>query len=209
MLATEGQTTGLENPTSSAALQPETTEAYVWVAPSGLVLTQGGASDGATLEETTGAPNVSDSHVSYLASQLELERGHVWELTQQNLELSRQKKRSSTTAWLARDNARMQGDYGPYGNMGFHDHSYQEHGHLNQGAPKGSLYANTMFQGEEAYHPDDGGYANYIGPYAFVPYCTAQALTYGAGTTHEQSNHGNHILPENRRSRQATRGWVK
>ncbi|KAE8009086.1 hypothetical protein FH972_005540 [Carpinus fangiana] len=88
MSATEGQTTGPENPTSSMALQPETTEAYVWVAPSGIVLTQGGASDGATLEETTRAPNVSDPHVSYLASQLELERGRVRELTQQNLELS-------------------------------------------------------------------------------------------------------------------------
>ncbi|KAE7997304.1 hypothetical protein FH972_001950 [Carpinus fangiana] len=178
MSATEGQTTGPENPTSSAALQPETTETYVWVAPFGLVLTQGGASDGATLEETTEAPNVSDLHVSYLASQLELERGRVWELTQQNLELSRQvhteeylrsTKRGmqhqeygqhygsggvipdvyfrhdeymshETTLeeeefyhGMAREgyNAGMQGDYGPYGNMGFQDHSYQEHGHLN------------------------------------------------------------------------------
>ncbi|KAB8408218.1 hypothetical protein FH972_024830 [Carpinus fangiana] len=201
MSATEGQTIGPENPTSSAALQPETTEAYVWVAPSGLVLTQGGASDGATLEETIAAPNVIDSHVSYLASQLELERAPgLW--------TALWFRRSNTGRILQHDeymshkttseeeefyhgmarwgyNAGMHGDYGSYGNMGFQDHSYQEHGLLNQGAPGGSLYANTLFQGEKAYHQGGGGYANYTGPYAFAPYCTAQAPTYGAGTTHE------------------------
>ncbi|KAE8076191.1 hypothetical protein FH972_014855 [Carpinus fangiana] len=43
-------TSGSENPTSSIAPQPETTNAYVWVAPLGTVLAQGGTSDGAMLE---------------------------------------------------------------------------------------------------------------------------------------------------------------
>ncbi|KAE8009757.1 hypothetical protein FH972_006175 [Carpinus fangiana] len=89
MSATEGQTTGPEDPTLSAALQPETTNAYVWATPPGIVFTQSGASDGAARGETAGTPDVSGSHVSYLASQLEMERGRVRELTQQNLELSR------------------------------------------------------------------------------------------------------------------------
>ncbi|KAE8022165.1 hypothetical protein FH972_007991 [Carpinus fangiana] len=112
MLATEGQTTGTENPTSSTALQPEAPEAYIWVAPSSMVLTQGGANDGTVLEETTGAPNASDPHISYLASQLELERGHVRELTQQNLELSRQ---VHTEEYLRSADREVQHqEYGPY-----------------------------------------------------------------------------------------------
>jgi hypothetical protein len=90
MSTTGGHTSGPENPTSSMAPQPETTNAYVWVTPPGMVLTQGGTSDGTTLGEATRAPEVSDSQMSYLASQLELKRNRVWELTQQNLELSQQ-----------------------------------------------------------------------------------------------------------------------
>ncbi|KAE8100830.1 hypothetical protein FH972_018681 [Carpinus fangiana] len=118
MSATKGQTTGPKNPTSSTTLQPETTDAYVWVAPPDIVLTQGGASGGAVQGEATRTPNVSGSYVSYLASQLELEKGHVRELTQQNLELSRQvhtgeylrsaekgmqHQESSTAAWPVGD----------------------------------------------------------------------------------------------------------
>ncbi|KAE7997261.1 hypothetical protein FH972_001909 [Carpinus fangiana] len=164
MSATEGQTTGPENPTSSAALQPETTEAYVWVAPSSLVLTQGGASDGATLEETTGAPNVGDSHVhteEYLRS---AKRGLQHQEYGQHygfggviqdvyFQLDEYMSHETTPeeeefyhgVARRRYNVGMQEDYGSYSNMGFQDHSYQEHGHLNQGAPEGSLCANTPF----------------------------------------------------------------
>jgi hypothetical protein len=90
MSATEGHTNGSENPTSSTAPQPETTNAYVWVAPPGTVLAKGGTSDGAILESALEPLEVGDSQMSYLTSQLELERSRVWELTQQNLELSRQ-----------------------------------------------------------------------------------------------------------------------
>ncbi|KAE7997836.1 hypothetical protein FH972_002437 [Carpinus fangiana] len=199
MSATEGQTTGLENPTSSAALQLEAIEAHVWVAPSGIVLTQGGTSDGATLEEAIGAPNVSDSHVhteEYLRS---AERGmrhqkygqrygsggvipDVYFRHDEYVSHETTPEEDEFYHGMARGgyNAGMQGDYGPYSNMGFQDHSYQEHGHLNQGAPEGSLCVNTMFQGKEAYHLGGGGYTNYMGPYAFAPYCTAQAPTIGA-----------------------------
>ncbi|KAE8076504.1 hypothetical protein FH972_015151 [Carpinus fangiana] len=57
------------------AFQPKDTEAYVWVVPSSIVLTQGGASDGAALEETTGAPNVSDPYVQIEEYLRSAERG--------------------------------------------------------------------------------------------------------------------------------------
>ncbi|KAE8008527.1 hypothetical protein FH972_005030 [Carpinus fangiana] len=90
MSATGGHTSGPGNPVSSTTPQPKTTNAYVWVVPPGMTPTQGGTHDGATRGEATGAPEVSDSQMSYLTSQLELERNRVRELTQQNLELSRQ-----------------------------------------------------------------------------------------------------------------------
>ncbi|KAE8099749.1 hypothetical protein FH972_017705 [Carpinus fangiana] len=81
-----------------------------------MVLTQGGASDGTVLKETTGAPNASDPHISYLASQLELERDRVRELTQQNLELSRQ---VHTEEYLRSADREVQHrEYGPYYDSG-------------------------------------------------------------------------------------------
>ncbi|KAE8100831.1 hypothetical protein FH972_018682 [Carpinus fangiana] len=90
MSATDGQTTDPKDPTSSTALQPETINAYVWVTPPDIVFTQSGAGDRVAREDATGTHDVSGSHVSYLASQLEMERSCVRELTQKNLELSRQ-----------------------------------------------------------------------------------------------------------------------
>jgi hypothetical protein len=61
MSATEGHTSGQENPASSTTPQPETTNAYVWVTPPSMVLTQGGTNDGTMLGEAARAPEVGDS----------------------------------------------------------------------------------------------------------------------------------------------------
>jgi hypothetical protein len=198
--------------------------------------------DGATRGEAAGTLEVTDSHISYLASQLELERGRVRELTQHNLELSRQvhtreylqnakgrmqyqehgqhygfggaipdvyfrcdeygsheaTPEEEYYRGIAREgyNARSQGDYGPYGNVGYQDCGHQEYNHLNKGALEGSLYVNNLFHGGGVYHPYGGEYVGYTEPYAFTPYHAMQAPTHGGGMIYEQGNYETYTLPE-------------
>jgi hypothetical protein len=90
MSATGGQTSDEEHPVSSSILQPKTTNAYTWVTSFDVVFTQVGPVVGTRQGEGIKAPEANDSRASYLASQLELERGRIRELMQQNEELSHQ-----------------------------------------------------------------------------------------------------------------------
>ena len=88
MSAIVGQTSDVEHPASSSAPQPEITNAYTWVTSIDAVFTQVRSTVGARQGEDVRIPKTSNSQTNYLAFQLELERGHVWELMQQNEELS-------------------------------------------------------------------------------------------------------------------------
>jgi hypothetical protein len=90
MSAIGGQTSDAKHPASSSVPQPETTNAYTWVTPSDIVFTQTGPIAGAKQGEGVRILEANDSQASYLAFQLELERGCVRELMQQNEKLSHQ-----------------------------------------------------------------------------------------------------------------------
>jgi hypothetical protein len=80
MSATRGQMSNTEHPTPSTIPQPETTNSYIWVTSSDAVFTQARPVVGLGQGEGIRIPEASDSQASYLASQLELERGCVQEL---------------------------------------------------------------------------------------------------------------------------------
>ena len=81
MSATGGQTSGAKHPASLLVPQLETTNAYTWVTSFDVVFTQVEPIVGAMLGEGVRASGASNSQISYLTSQLELERSRVQELT--------------------------------------------------------------------------------------------------------------------------------
>ncbi|KAE7997727.1 hypothetical protein FH972_002333 [Carpinus fangiana] len=80
MLATRGQTSGAKHPASSSTSQPETTNAYTWVTSFDATFTQAGPVVGTMQGEGVRAPEASNSQISYLTFQLELERSRIREL---------------------------------------------------------------------------------------------------------------------------------